>query len=155
MNKLIGNSILTLLLIVIGFISSCSSPKALEYRNFNNFNVEKAGFSSSSISMDLVYFNPNSFSIQLKNADLDIYINDNFVGHTSQEYQITIPRNEEFALPVKIDVDMQHLFKNAFSTLFQKEVLIKLKGSIKIGKRNLFIKFPVNYEAKENFSIFN
>ena len=133
---------------------SCSTPKALEYQNFTNFKIEKAGFSTTTISMDLVYNNPNSFAVQLKNADLDIYINDNFVGHTSQEYQITIPRDSSFALPVKVDVDMQHLFKNAFTTLFQKEVLMKLKGSIKIGKRNVFIKFPVNYEAKENFSLF-
>ncbi len=135
-------------------IASCSPPKALEYREFKNFTVEKLGFSSSTVKMDLVYFNPNNYGLQLKRTDLEVYINNVYVGHTSQEYQVTIPKKEEFSIPIHIDVDMQNLFKNSLNALMKNEVTVKLNGSVKVGKANVFISFPVNYEEKQAFTLF-
>ncbi|MGN6298009.1 MAG: hypothetical protein ACTHM7_14575, partial [Ginsengibacter sp.] len=64
MNK----KIVGIFLVVLAFMS-CSSPKALEYREYHNFSVEKLGYSNSTIKMDLVYFNPNNFRMQLRNTD--------------------------------------------------------------------------------------
>ena len=139
---------------VPALLASCGPPKALEYRTFNNFTIEKLGFSSSSVKMDLVYFNPNNYGLQLKSTDLDIYINDVFMGHTSQEYQITIPRKEEFSIPLQMDVDMQNLFKNSLNIAMNNQVLVKLTGSVKVGKANVFISFPVNYQELETFTFF-
>ena len=133
---------------------SCGPPKALEYREFKNFTIEKLGFSASSVKMDLVYFNPNNYGLQLKRTDLDIYINDIFMGHTSQEYQITIPRKEEFSIPLQMDVDMQNLLKNSLNVMMKNQVTVKLTGSVKVGKANVFISFPVNYQELETFSLF-
>ena len=132
----------------------CAPPKALEYREARNFTVEKLGFSSSAVKMGLVYFNPNNYGLQLKRTDLDVYINNVYLGHTSQEYQVTIPRKEEFSIPIHIDVDMRNLFKNGLSLLSKNEVMVKLTGSVKVGKANVFISFPVNYEEKQSFALF-
>jgi LEA14-like dessication related protein len=133
---------------------SCGPPKALEYRDFKNFTIEKLGFSASSVKMDLLYFNPNNYGLQLKRTDLDIYINDIFMGHTSQEYQITIPRKEEFSIPIQMDVDMQNIYRNSLNVMMKKQVMVKLTGSVKVGKANVFISFPVNYQELETFSLF-
>ncbi|MES2848727.1 MAG: LEA type 2 family protein [Bacteroidota bacterium] len=146
-------TLLSLVLISTLFIS-CGPPKALEYREFRNFTVDKLGFSSSSVKMDLVYFNPNNYGLQLKRTDLDIYINDVLLGHTSQEYQITIPRKEEFSIPIQIDVDMQNLLRNSISIMAKKQVMVKLIGSVKVGKANVFISFPVNFQEQETFILF-
>ncbi len=135
-------------------LTFCRAPRALEYRDFKNFGVEKLGFSSSSVKMDLIYYNPNNFGLQLKRTDLDIYIDGTFLGHTSQEYQITIPQRSDFTLPIKMDVDMKHVFKNALNTLFSKEVTVKVTGRIKIGKANVFMGMPVNYEGKHQLGLF-
>jgi hypothetical protein len=50
---------------------------------------------------------------------------------------------------------MQSIFKNAWNTLIGKEVLVRLAGKVKVGKANVFMNFPVNYESKERFSFFN
>ncbi len=92
--------------------------------------------------------------MQLKNSDLDIFIDGNLLGHSSFDTLITIPRRDTFILPIKFDVDMQNIYKNAWSTLTGKEVLIKLTGKLKIGKANVFMSLPVNYESKETFSLF-
>jgi LEA14-like dessication related protein len=126
----------------------------LEYRDFKNFTVEKLGFASTAVKMDLIYYNPNSFGLQLKRTDLDVYIEGTYLGRTSQEYQISIPRKAEFNIPIKIDVDMKNLLKNGFTALSKKEVLVKVVGSVKIGKANVFKTFKVNYEGKQSFSFF-
>ncbi len=133
---------------------SCSAPKALEYRDFKNFGVEQLGFSSSSIKMDLVYYNPNNFGLQLKKTELDIFIDSTFLGHTSQDYLVTIPKRSEFFLPVKVEVDMKHIFKNALNTFFSNEVTVKVTGRVKVGKANVFMSMPVNYEGKHQLGIF-
>lgn len=137
------------------FISAgCSSPKALEYKTYHNFSIRKLGFNNSAIAMDLEYYNPNNFGLQLRNTDLDIFINGNRLGHSSSDTLINIPRRNTFILPIKFDVDMQNIFKNALNTLLGKEVTVKLTGKLKVGKGNVFMSFPLNYESKETFSLF-
>ena len=133
---------------------SCSSPKALEYKTYHNFNIEKLGFNNSAISLDLEYYNPNNYGMQLKSTDLDIFINGNLLGHSSLDTLIQIPRRDTFNIPVKFDVDMQNVFKNAWNTLIGKEVLVKLTGKVRVGKANVFMSIPVEYESKQSFSFF-
>ena len=133
---------------------SCASPRALEYKTYHNFSIQKLGFNTSTVKLDLEYYNPNNFGMQLKNSDLDIFIDGNLLGHSSFDTLIGIPRKNTFILPIKFDVDMQNIFKNAWSTLIGKEVLVRLTGKLKIGKANVFMSLPVNYETKETFSLF-
>ena len=146
---------LPLLLLLLSLLPlACITPKALEYRTFQNFTLEKLGFSSTAIKLDLVYFNPNNYGIYLKTTDIDIFINDAYLGHSTQDYQISIPKKEEFAIPLKIDVDMRNLLKNGLNTFLRNEVTVKITGSIRVGKANVFMSFPVLYEGKQVFSFF-
>jgi LEA14-like dessication related protein len=139
--------------LVLLFATSCRAPKELEYRDFKNLSTDKLGFSTSTFKIDLVYYNPNNFGLQLKRTDLDIYIDSNFLGHTAQDYQITIPRRGEFTLPIIIEVDMKNAYKNAMPALLGKEVLLKITGKVKLGKANVYKFFNVNYEGKQKFSL--
>ena len=143
-----------LCIVLILTIISCSSPKALEYKTYHNFSIQRLGFNSSTIKLDLEYYNPNNYGMQLKNSDLDIFIDGTLLGHSSFDTLIRIPRRDTFILPIKFDVDMQNIFKNAWSTLTGKEVLVRLTGKLKIGKANVFMSLPVNYETKQTFSMF-
>ncbi len=145
---------LFLIFLMTNLLISCSTPKELEYREFKNLTIEKVGFASSSLKMDLIYYNPNNFGLELNRTDLDIFINNNYLGRTSQEYQVSIPKREEFAIPIKIDVDMKNLLKNGLITFFNNEVMIKVTGTIRVGKLNVFKSFGVNYEGKEQFIFF-
>jgi LEA14-like dessication related protein len=133
---------------------SCSSPKALEYKTYHNFSVESLGFNNSTVSLNLEYYNPNNFGMQLKNTDLDIFINGNLLGHSTTDTLINIPRRDTFLVPVKFKVDMRNVFKNAWNTFLGKEVLVRLSGKVKVGKGNMFMSFPINYETKQTFSMF-
>ena len=153
MKKTTPSLFLTVFALIL-LMTSCRAPKDLEYRDFKNLNVQKLGFASSTIKLDLVYYNPNNFGLQLKNTDLDIYIDSNYLGHSAQEYQITIPKRSEFTLPFQVEVDMKNMLKNALSTLISKEVWVKVTGTVRLGKANIFKTFPVNYEGSQKFSLF-
>ena len=133
---------------------SCSSPKALEYISYSNFTVEKLGFDYSTVNLDLKYFNPNNFRMQLRNTNLDVFVNGKLFGHSSTDTLIQIPKRDTFIMPIKFNVNMQSVYQNALNTLLGKEVLIKVTGKVKVGKANVFMYFPVNYESKETFSLF-
>ena len=140
-------------MMIMAFLS-CSSPKALEYRTYHNFSIETLGFNNSTVSLNLEYYNPNNFGMQLKNTDLDIFINGNLLGHSTTDTLINIPRKNTFLVPVRFNVDMQNAFKNAWNTLIGKEVLVRLSGKVRVGKGNVFMSFPINYETKQTFSMF-
>jgi LEA14-like dessication related protein len=133
---------------------SCSAPKGLIYTNYRNLEIERFGFAKSFIKLDLEYFNPNNFGLQLKRTELDIFINSNFLGHSFSDTLINIPRRDTFLIPIKFDVDMQNVYKNAFNTFTGNEVAIKVTGKLKLGKANIFMTMPVNYEGKHKFSLF-
>ncbi|UAY51000.1 LEA type 2 family protein [Ferruginibacter albus] len=142
-------------LFTIIMLTSCSTPKALEYRDFKNLTIEKIGFATSTLKMDITYYNPNNMGLQLKRADLDIYMENNFVGHATQLYQINIPKLQEFTIPVQVDVDMKNVYKNIITSLMNKQVLVKVSGSIQAGKANIFMTLPVNYQGYQSYKIFD
>jgi LEA14-like dessication related protein len=133
---------------------SCSAPRELEYQDYRNFKMNGMGFTSSRVSMDLQYYNPNNFGLQLRKTELDIFINNNFLGHSSSDTLINIPRRDTFLLPIKFDVDMKNAFKNAFNTMMGNEVTVKVTGRVKVGKANVYMSMPVNYEGKHKFPLF-
>ncbi|MEO6838672.1 MAG: LEA type 2 family protein [Ginsengibacter sp.] len=145
---------LCFLVVVIMAFLSCSSPKDLEYISYQNFSIQQLGFNNSTISLNLEYYNPNNFGMQLKNTDLDIFVNGNLLGHSSSDTLIHIPRRDTFYIPIKFNVDMQSFFKNALNTLFGKEILVRLTGRVRVGKANIFKSFPIDYQTKETFSLF-
>ena len=138
----------------IFLIISCQAPKELVYRDFKNLKVEKLGFGASTLNLDLIYYNPNNFGLQLRNTDLDIFVDGNYLGHSSQDLQINIPRLAEFTLPLQIEVDMKNALKNALPTLLGKEVVVKVTGKVKLGKANVYKSFTVDYESIQRFSTF-
>lgn len=141
------------LAIAIVLFSGCS-PKPLEYRNVTGFSISKIGFTSSTVNMDMIYYNPNHFSMQLKQTDLDIFIDSNYVGHTTQQTPVTIPAQSEFSIPLSVDVDMNNLFKNALAAILVKSVQVKVSGNIRAGKAHIYRNFPVHYEGIQPFSFF-
>ena len=136
------------------FASSCKKPQGFDYRDMKNFKVTNWGFDKSTVSMDLVYYNPNSFGVNLKNVDCDIYLDNNYVGKFLLDTVMHISRNSEFSLPAKMDVDMRNLFKNSLNVLFSKEILVGAKGSTRVGKGGIYVNVPFTYEARHKVDLF-
>jgi LEA14-like dessication related protein len=144
---------LIICLVVIAGIS-CKKPQSFEYRGLQNFKVSNLGFDKSTVSMDLIYFNPNNFGVELRKVDCDVYLEHNYVGKYALDTLMHIAKKSEFAIPSKMDIDMKNIFKNALTSIFSSEVLIEVKGTTRVGKAGIFITVPFNYSGRQKLSLF-
>ena len=147
----------TLCLLIAGCIvlmTSCRTPKDLEFREFNNLSLEKFGFAAANLKVDLVYYNPNNFGLELNRTDLDVYLDSTYLGHSSQDIQVAIPKRDIFTVPLKIEVDMKNLLKNGLISLLRKEVNVRVMGKVKVGKGGVFKSFNVDYQTIQRIDLF-
>ena len=148
------SKILLALLFTVNFLTSCQSTKDLEFKEFNNVVLDKIGFSSSALKVNLVYYNPNNFGMELNRTELDIYVDSTFLGHSSQLLQVPIPKRDVFTIPLKIELDMKNLLKNGLITMMNKEVAIRAVGNVRVGKAGIFKIIKVDYTTRQQFSLF-
>ncbi len=145
------------LLLALGFILlsfiACKKPQGFDYRDVKNIKLEKLGFEKTVLSMDLVYYNPNGFGVDLRKVDCDIYIEKHYLGKFALDTLMHINRRSEFTLPSRIAVDMQSIYKNILTVLFNREVLINVKGTTRVGKAGIFVTVPFNYEARHRIEL--
>ena len=134
---------------------SCKQPQSFEYRDVRNLHIDSFGLGSSTLKMDLIYFNPNSFGVDLKHVDCDVYVNSNFLGKYLLDTIMHIAKKSEFALPSQMQVDMKNIFKNSLAALFNKEVLVEVKGNTRVGKAGIYFTVPFTYSARQKISLFD
>jgi LEA14-like dessication related protein len=146
----------TLLFLAISmlFFASCAAPKELEYREVRKMELKQLGFNESKLNFELVYFNPNKFGLDLKKVDSEVYLDNIYLGKFQLDTLMHIPKNSEFILPSSININMQNLMKNAVQLMFKKDILVKAKGNVKIGKGGIFKTLPFTYESRQEFNLF-
>ncbi len=139
----------SLIAFILLILTACQKPKGFDYRGVRNLNIEQLGSSKSSLSLEMVYFNPNNFGVTLKKIDCDVSLNKNYLGRFQLDTLMHIPKKAEFSIPSKMEVDWKDIIKNAFTVVLSKEVLISVKGSTRVGKSGIFITVPFNYEEQQ------
>lgn len=144
--------LISVLVSLLFLLSACREPKDLEFREFHNLSLDKLGFTGANLKVDLVYYNPNNFGLELNRTDLDIYIDSIYLGHSSQDLQVAIPKRDLFTIPLKIELDMKNLLLNGITALINKQVNVRLLGKVKVGKAGVFKSFNVDYQTVQNFS---
>lgn len=139
-----------IILLAAATISSCHAPRDLAYVGIENFGMKHASLKTTTLSMDVELYNPNHYKMKLKKADLDVYVNNNRLGKVNIKGKMTVPRQDTFALPVMLDVDLANALPNMLQLAFKSEVEVALKGSVKAGRHGIFITIPVNYTGKQD-----
>ncbi len=142
------------LLILFAFSISCKKPESFEYRDLKNFKVDSLGFEKSAVSMDLVYFNPNNFGVDLKKIDCDVYVEHNYLGKYILDTTMHIAKKSEFSVPSHMQVDMRNIFKNTLNSFFASDLLLEVKGTTRVGKAGIYITVPFSYSGRHKFSFF-
>ncbi len=143
----------TFFLFVI-FLISCATPKTFEYREVRNIKLDQFGFDKTSLAMELVYFNPNNFGLDLKKVDADVYVDNHYLGKMNLDTTMHIPKKADFVLPSKIALDVKEFYKNALNLVVSNEVLVTVKGTTRVGKAGLYKTVPFTYEGRHKLNLF-
>lgn len=133
-------------------LSSCKSGsiKDPEYRDIRNVRLLSAGLLQSIAGIDLIYYNPNKFSVLLKDMRGDVYINNSYFGKFEVEDNVQMSKMSEFLIPAVIKLDILGIIKTQSDLWKKKEALIKIEGMAKVLKAGVSFNVPINYEGKQN-----
>jgi len=145
-------SILSILVISSIIFSSCgtNNVKEPEYRDIRNIRLINIGPLQSTAGVDLVYYNPNKFGVQVMTARGDIYVDSSYFGQFELNEKVQVQKRSEFILPATIKVDMISAIKNQRDLLKKKEVLVRVQGMATVKKAGFSKEVPISYEHTEN-----
>ncbi|MES2890808.1 MAG: LEA type 2 family protein [Bacteroidota bacterium] len=149
-------SLLSLLLVGSVFLSSCGvqNVKEPEYRDIREIRMIEFGVLQSTAGVDLVYYNPNNFGVQVSEARGDVYIDNQFLGRLGLNQSVEVNKRSEFVLPATIKLDMIGAVKNQRELYKKKEVLLRIEGLARIKKGGFTRDVPIRYESMQNIEKF-
>lgn len=139
--------ILAFLILMIVFFSC--NVQAPIISNPTDFKVEGFDFKEINLKIWLPIENPNDFQFNVKNVDLDIYVNDMKLGKVKKLEKVHIPGNSKDIYSIKLDVQIKELGISAISAMTAlkgRNVEVKLDGSVTVSKFVIVKKVKVEVE---------
>ncbi len=126
--------------------ATCSNNmgvKEIEYIGIKKTTINKASFTNMDIRTELEYNNPNKFGIDVKDADVQLFLNDKFVATADQPELSKVPANAHFIFPIVAHFNPLKILGTALGALGNKKSKLTIKGTAKVGKGGIYIKIPI------------
>lgn len=142
MKPIIGLALLTSLI-------GCTKIEEPQFRRIEDFKLQNVSLTDATIGFATAFYNPNNFSVQLKEAQVDVYIDSMYIGKFVQPLISTANAKQDFSVPFQGSISLASAIKLNLPKLLNKEVLIKAAGSVKIGKAGVFITKDFSYQGKQ------
>jgi LEA14-like dessication related protein len=148
--------ILTILAIPLLVLCSCGTNNVQEpqYRDIRNIRLISLGPLETTAGVDLVYYNPNDFGVQVATARGDIYVDNNYFGKFELNDKVSVRKRSEFILPATVKVDMIGAVKNQRELYKKKEALVKIEGMATVKKAGFSKEIPIRFEQMEDIGKF-
>ena len=137
---------------VIMLLASCKSGaiREPEYRDMRDVRLIKVGLLQTTAGLNLVYYNPNKFGVQLKDATGKVYINDIYLGHFEMNETVKVHKTSDFVVPAIIKLDNLSAFANHNEIWNMKEANIRIDGLARLKKAGITTEVPIKYEGRQN-----
>jgi LEA14-like dessication related protein len=149
-----NNKLICFVFLVVGFVcSNCGKPLAPKYLGYDNFRVQKVGLQNNLLATNIKLYNPNRYPLQLKSASIDVYFNNNFLGHSSLDTLIILPAKDTSYVPLTLQAKAKDVLSNALKVFFNPDVKVKITGSAKAGRSGFFVNVPIDYEGTQRIEL--
>ena len=133
-------------------IIGCHQPQAPEYYGFQDLRIGQPNGGQATLGTTLKFYNPNPFSLTLKGAEMDVWLNGRPAGHSVLDSTVLIPKKDTFYVPVTMQLDLQGLLGNALQILMEKQVTVTLDGKVHLRRGAITFNRPFHYEGKEDIN---
>lgn len=131
---------------------ACTKPEAPEYQGFQQIVVNKVDAQQTVLTANVKFYNPNPFNMELKKADINVFLNDKPANHYILDSTIQIPAKDSFWIPVTLQLDMKNLMSNALQSLLNDQLKIRMEGFVRVKRGGFGFRVPVHYEETQKLS---
>jgi LEA14-like dessication related protein len=138
---------------VVFALGACRTPASPTYLGYEDFRIEQVGLNNNILSTRVKLYNPNAYPLQLKSASIDVYLNDDYLGHSQLDSLIILPQKDTSYVPLRLTASAKDLLSSTLKLLLNPEVKVKIKGTARAGRGGLFINVPIDYEGKQRIEL--
>ncbi|MCE2844911.1 MAG: hypothetical protein RLZZ424_1569 [Bacteroidota bacterium] len=135
------------------FLSACSEPQSFEFKGLQDIQLDKLTMGKNKIRANVKYYNPNAFSLVLKQIDCKVLLNNGNFTVLKLDTNFTIPAKKEFLIPAQLEFQMSDLVKNSMELLLNKPVKLNIKGNATLSKGIFTKTVPIEYETTQKLNL--
>jgi LEA14-like dessication related protein len=135
------------------FLSACSEPQSFEFKGLQDIQLDKLTMGKNKIRANVKYYNPNAFSLVLKQIDCKVLLNNGNFTVLKLDTNFIIPANKEFLIPAQFEFQMSDLVKNSMELLLNKPVKLNIKGNATLSKGIFTKTVPIEYETTQKLNL--
>lgn len=143
----------TLVLAFLALLSSCGNMKDVsvpEFRDISDVRLLNVGLLQTTAGANMVFYNPNSFGIQVTAGRGDVYVDNIYFGHFELDQQVQVKKHADFILPVTFKLDNISAIRNQRELYKKKEALVRIEGYAQVRKSGFSKEIPIHYEQMQN-----
>ena len=134
-------------------MSACGKIKDPEFRRLESFGVKSFSPEKVDIGFRVTYYNPNNFTVSVKEAATEVYIDSVYMGKFTQDQVVEVGKQGEFSLPLSGSVPLATALKLKINDLSNRSLLIQATGSVKVGKAGIYITRPFTYSGQHKVDL--
>ena len=134
-------------------LMACGKPLQPTYAGYQNLRLKKIGLRENIVATDIKLYNPNKYPLQIKQADLDLYFNDRFVGTTQFQNLMDLAAKDTTTIPLELKASAKNLLIGMAPLLLDPNVKVRIDGSVKAGRQGIFVNVPINYEGRQRIDL--
>lgn len=136
-----------IVLSALAILSSCGKMKDPEFMRVSSAAVGKLGLTKSELKLNLVFFNPNRFTGNLKWAEGEAWMDSTYLGPFRVEKEVSAKPKSEFAVPVVLTVNMQKAVQLSRELLRDEKAAqnlkLKIVGKLRAGRNGFYRTIPL------------
>ncbi len=130
---------------------SCSTPEQPEFINIKDLKVHEFTDEQITLTGVAILFNPNRYSITVKEIDISVQVNNHAIGKVKQIGEVKVPSNSEFEVPLNVTFAPQDVYDNLLSGLInyimKGKFAVHYTGYIRIKVSGLVFKVAVDHKG--------
>lgn len=150
-----GNQIIIVLMITLSMFLLACEVDDVEVGVPTDLKIEELNMKNIKLIVMVPIANPNSFSFNIRNADIDLFLNDRPMGKVSKIDRVRIPRKSNDIYPVLFEIETAKTVGNIMTVIRDLQVgrpRVALKGHISVGK--LFISKKIDVNHQQTFDLY-
>ena len=115
--------------------SGCYSFEEIKLVNIKDVTYQEFKGSTLRLAITATVDNPNRFAVKIKNANMDLRLNDRIIGTVSQIEQVELAGRKQSDYKVHVSIEMKDMLSNLtglFRVLMNDTKNLSLSGSVHV-----------------------